>query len=322
MIEWVHTGEIMFRRIVIACFLILPGAVASAAEPFPLRNGDVVAFVGNTFLERDQRDGYIELALTLSAPDADVTFRNLGWSGDTVDGRARRYFGPTEEGHKHLLDHLDVVKPTVIVVCYGTNEAFNGEAGRSSFIARYDALLEDLRKRTERIVLLSAPPLEPASSPAPKVARRVNEELAQQATAVRDLAGKYSFGFLDLFTPLHQISESDASSNPLTDNGIHFTPHGYRVAAKALVEGLAASSGSSKAADVAQPLSEAEEKLRQAILEKNVLFFHRHRPENETYLRGFRKHEQGNNAAEIYAFEPLVAEKDREIFALRKAAAK
>lgn len=73
-------------------------------------------------------------------------------------------------------------------------------------------------------------------------------------------------------------------------------------------------------ADVTQPLTPAQERLRQTILGKNVLFFHRHRPENETYLRGFRKHEQGNNAAEIFAFEPLVAEQDREIFKLREAA--
>jgi hypothetical protein len=75
-------------------------------------------------------------------------------------------------------------------------------------------------------------------------------------------------------------------------------------------------------AEAAKPLSAAEETLRQAIVEKNTLFFHRHRPQNETYLRGFRKHEQGNNATEIYAFEPLTAEKDKQISRLRDAAAK
>ncbi|MBA3315443.1 MAG: SGNH/GDSL hydrolase family protein [Planctomycetaceae bacterium] len=310
----------MTRLTVIACVLIFTGIAASAAEPFPLRDGDVVAFVGNTFLERDQRDGYIELALTLSAPNADVSFRNLGWSGDTVDGRARRYFGSTEEGYKHLLDHLDAVKPTVIVVCYGTNEAFDGEARRAGFIEGYSRLLEDLRKRTERILLVSAPPLEPGSSPAPAVAKRVNQEITKQSEAVRELAGKYSLGFVDLFTPMHKMVGGGNDTEPLTDNGLHLTPRGYRIAANEIVEGVAESTNAST--DVAEALSESEERLRQAIVEKNMLFFHRHRPENETYLRGFRKHEQGNNAAEIYAFEPLVAEKDREIFERRKAAMK
>ena len=58
--------------------------------------------------------------------------------------------------------------------------------------------------------------------------------------------------------------------------------------------------------------------LRRAILAKNELYFHRWRPQNETYLFGFRKHEQGNNAVEIPQFDPLVAEKEAEIATLRK----
>ena len=63
------------------------------------------------------------------------------------------------------------------------------------------------------------------------------------------------------------------------------------------------------------------EQLREAINRKNRLFFHRWRPQNETYLFGFRKHEQGNNAVEIPRFDPLVAEKEREIARLRKPVA-
>ena len=313
----------MTRLLAFACLLFVTVS-ASAAEPFPLRDGDVVAFIGNTFVERDHRDGYLELALTLSSPEANVAFRNLGWSGDTVSGRARRYFGSTDEGYKHLLDHLDVVKPSVIIVCYGTNEAFDGEAGRADFLSAYAKLLGDLRQRTERILLVSPPPLEPASSPAPAIAERVNKELAEQSKAIKDLAANDSLGFVDLFKPLHEKIASGSAAMPLTQNGIHLTPDGYRVAATALVAAVAAQHPDEKVTvvNVAKPLTPAQEVLRQAILEKNVLFFHRHRPENETYLRGFRKHEQGNNAAEIYAFEPLVAEKDREIFKLRTTATK
>ncbi|MCA9182924.1 MAG: SGNH/GDSL hydrolase family protein, partial [Planctomycetales bacterium] len=39
---------------------------------------------------------------------------------------------------------------------------------------------------------------------------------------------------------------------------------------------------------------------------KNQLYFHRWRPQNETYLFLFRKHEQGNNAVEIPQFDPLI----------------
>jgi len=59
------------------------------------------------------------------------------------------------------------------------------------------------------------------------------------------------------------------------------------------------------------------EELRQSIYEKNELYFHRHRPQNETYLFLFRKHEQGNNAVEIPQFDPLIEEKEKLIAKLR-----
>lgn len=59
------------------------------------------------------------------------------------------------------------------------------------------------------------------------------------------------------------------------------------------------------------------EKLRQAIVAKNQLFFYRWRPQNETYLFGFRKHEQGNNAKEIPMFDPLIEKDEAEIARLR-----
>ena len=60
------------------------------------------------------------------------------------------------------------------------------------------------------------------------------------------------------------------------------------------------------------------EELRSAINRKNLLYFYRWRPQNETYLFGFRKHEQGNNAVEIPQFDPLVDEQERAIAKLKQ----
>jgi len=65
------------------------------------------------------------------------------------------------------------------------------------------------------------------------------------------------------------------------------------------------------------PAFEQTEKLRRAIRAKNELYFHRYRPENETYLFLFRKHEQGNNAVEIPRFDPLIEEKEHQIEQLK-----
>ena len=58
--------------------------------------------------------------------------------------------------------------------------------------------------------------------------------------------------------------------------------------------------------------------LRDAVVRKNELYFHRWRPQNITYLFGFRKHEQGNNAAEIAQFDPIIREVEEQIKSLKQ----
>src|SRR5204863_2247236 len=67
--------------------------------------------------------------------------------------------------------------------------------------------------------------------------------------------------------------------------------------------------------------NELEAPLRATIIRKNELFFHRWRPANSTYLFGFRKHEQGQNAKEIPEFDPLIEKAEAEIDRLKKAPA-
>jgi lysophospholipase L1-like esterase len=52
---------------------------------------------------------------------------------------------------------------------------------------------------------------------------------------------------------------------------------------------------------------------------KNTMFFHRHRPQNETYLFLFRKHEQGNNAVEVPQFDPIIYGLENNIQAIQNS---
>jgi putative heme-binding domain-containing protein len=79
--------------------------------------------------------------------------------------------------------------------------------------------------------------------------------------------------------------------------------------AKEWAKGVAVRSG---------PDFEQAEALRQAIRKKNELYFNRWRPQNETYLFGFRKKEQGQNAKEIPMFDPLIDEQEKKIDELKK----
>jgi hypothetical protein len=59
------------------------------------------------------------------------------------------------------------------------------------------------------------------------------------------------------------------------------------------------------------------ESLRKLIIEKNFDFFNYWRSQNDTYIFGYRNHEQGRNAVEIPKFEQLLPTKEAEIAKLR-----
>src|SRR5688500_14786023 len=116
------------RRVAVVLAL-LAAAHASAADSFELRDGDRVVLIGNTFIEREQTYSYLETLFVTRWPDRKITFRNLGWSGDTVWCDARGYEHDAARGFENLTKHVHALKPTVIFLGYGMVESFDGEAG-------------------------------------------------------------------------------------------------------------------------------------------------------------------------------------------------
>ncbi|EAQ82780.1 nodulin-26 [Blastopirellula marina DSM 3645] len=371
--------------------MTLFAASSTQAETPPLWkdglvDGDRVVFLGNTFIEREQHEGYIETALTAQYHDRNITFRNLGWSGDDVFGRSRARFGNAAEGWNHLNNSLDLVKPTAAIVCYGSNAAFAGDAGLDQFRTGYNRLLDAVERHTKKIMLLSPPPQEDLGRPLPDP-KDQNARLAKYRDAIKEIAYQRGYDFVDVYDALGDTFKSGVEGKAtLTSNGVHLTEYGYWEAARAIRKSLGTITpilplkesrlplraplsaavpspsncvsydgevedvtfdfkvmkrttqngmfeliidgekmGSFSAEQLQDgvgvnvpKLADAAEKLRRTIVAKNELFFHRYRPQNETYLFLFRKHEQGNNAAEIPQFDPLIEAKEREIAQLRQ----
>jgi lysophospholipase L1-like esterase len=282
-----------------------------------LRAGDRIAFVGDSFFERDSPWGLIETALTVAHPEKGLTFRNLGWSGDTVRGESRAYFGKAEDGYGELLKSVDLVKPTVIFLSYGANESFEGREGLDSFLTGYRKLLDDLASRTRRLVLLTPLPVDRTTSPVPAAAIEArNRVLAGYAEAIRTLAASRQLASVDVYTAmLGAVQTTPSHPGPLFEHGMHLTDAGYGAAASHI-----ASRTGSTAIDI-HPRDARLAPLRALIVRKNESFFHRWRPANMTYLYLFRQREQGNNAAEVPRFDPLIGGKEAEIAALLKTLA-
>jgi lysophospholipase L1-like esterase len=381
--------------------LALAPAVCSAADALPLKEGDRVVLLGSALIEREQSYAYWETALTERYPS--VTIRNLGWSGDTVFGEARASFDPPAVGYKRLVDHTLALKPTVILLGYGTNESFGGPAGLPAFTKQLETLLDALAPTKARIVLLSPLRQEDLGKPLPDAGPR-NKDVRLYADALQQMAKKRGYGYVDLYDLLGDGTRATPPA-PYTDNGIHLTAYGYWRSASALEHGLGlkptrwrvAIDGTKAEAEGARvtvngsiplrfevtdatlppsaapkdapkgatlpgvervlrvkglpegqyvlkidgqaitqasaaewadgvrltrgPEFEQSEKLRAAIIDKNHQYFYRWRPANETYLFGFRKHEQGQNAREIPQFDPIVEKMEADIAKLRVPAA-
>jgi lysophospholipase L1-like esterase len=379
---------------------------APADEPprFELKDGDRIVLVGDTFIERDQRYGYLETFLSISNPDKNLVFRNLGWSGDTVGGVSRSGFDPPQAGFEQLRQQILAVKPTVVIIGYGMADSFAGEAGVAAFEQGLARLLNVIDSTRARIAFLSPIPHARLRGPLPDPTGH-NHDLALYRDLIKRVAAQRKAAFVDLFDRFNTLFATAADS--LTDDGIHLTEKGYRQAAyfishqlsprtkplfpvlvlgqdgkvigeigtratsvektgsglrfevvdpflpppllrrsdgsnempgnwwQLVVQGLAegeyvlkidgvpvASAGAGEwklgVIPKSAPQFDQAQALRSAINRKNDLFFYRWRPQNITYLVGFRKHEQGNNAVEIPQFDPLVAEQEKLIARLKK----
>ncbi len=295
----------LFLSVTIAC-LSLTRLSVTAQSPVPVvefKDNDTVVLLGDTFFERDYNYGHIETMLTTAARGkAGVRFRNLGWSGDTPRCESRSYFGPPQEGFDRLQKQLAEIKPTLVITCYGAVDAFKGEAGIPDFIAAYERQLDMIKTTGARVVLMSPPSVSSDTGRYPALAGH-RAKLEKLRDAVRTLATSRSLGFADLL-------DATKDARLTTLNGVTFTPEDYRVVAPAVALSLGL-----KLSEADLSSAQNNPALTTAIYEKNRLFFHRWRPQNEIYLFGGRKHEQGNNGVEIPMFDPLIAEKEKTISA-------
>jgi putative heme-binding domain-containing protein len=402
----------VFRAVVLLFAIFVVAATNTSAQPtnaFELLDGDRVVFLGDTFIEREQNYGWIEYLLTTQFADRNVTFRNLGWSGDTPAGVSRAGFDPAEKGWDRLKEMIEFTKPTVVFLGYGMANSFDGEAGLPQFANEVNRLLDTIQAiagqtNPVRFVIFSPLRHEFQTNSLPNPTNH-NAQLALYSKALQQIAAARNAWFIPLFDRMAARNLS-APRMPITDDGIHLTSYGYRRIAETMalilrwpphswrwgiredksdrpggfgtkilsvdktestfrmesldnhlvwppwhssetnfvrgtpdarlqVVGLKAGIYDMKVDgktvrqvtlnDIAGavfynegPQFDQARELLATIKRKNELFFHRWRPQNNTYLFLFRKHEQGQNAKEIPQFDPLIEEAEKKIVTLRK----
>ena len=77
---------------------ICVSTTAAFADDAPLQQGEHIAIIGNLLAERMQHDGWLETLVQQRLPEHDLSFRNLGFSGDELTQRFRsQNFGSPDD---------------------------------------------------------------------------------------------------------------------------------------------------------------------------------------------------------------------------------
>lgn len=202
-------------------------------SPFELRHGDRVVLLGSSLIQNDLEYGYIEYALTTRWPERDITFRNLGWTGDTVHGEARSYYTTPPDSYELLIQQLDEADPTVVFVGYGANEAYAGKEGVSRFKEGLNKLLDEIDKLDARVVLLSPIPYMADVTSVEGLTER-NKNLELYSSVIAQTAAERDLRYINLFDPFQDFNNKEL----LTADGVHLNENGYYYLASVMEDQL------------------------------------------------------------------------------------
>lgn len=155
-----------------------------------------VAFIGDSLT-----DGY-----DLSKYYPQYVTANRGIGGDTT-------FGLEERLQVSLFD----LKPKVVVMLIGANNM-------DSMFQNYESILQSLKQNLpeSKVVLLSL------TAMGGEHWGRKNQLAAYNNVTIKLLAERYGYEFVDLYTPLYDVSIREVYEGYTVDGG-HFTHEGYAV---------------------------------------------------------------------------------------------
>ncbi len=257
---------------------------AAAAEPvvttlpLQLRQGERIALVGNTLIDRSHLFGYFETMLHQRYPDHQLIVRNLAWAADTPD------LQPRPENFADQDQHLTHEKIDTVFVGYGFNESFAGANGLAAFKESLTKYLQTLKskafngKTTPRIVLVSPTANEDIDGVPAAILNNAN--ILIYVEAMQQVAAEQNVGFANVYNDTLRAS-TDPHSN-ITLNGVHLTEDGYETFARSLYRRT-----------FGEDASAINEDLRANVIDKNRQYFRRYRPLNTFYYTGGRKASYG-----------------------------
>lgn len=195
-----------------------------------------IVLLGGTLISRMEKHAFLETAISAYYPHQNISFRNLGWPGDDVDGTARSEFGsahntkswqpPKSEkgfGYGILRKQIKEANPKTVILGYGAEVAFaESEEVFETFTRGYVNLLNAIDSTGAKLILLSPTRHENFKGTQAELANR-NKRLKRATDFIESQATTRNYRFIDLFG-----KESTSGLELKTENGIHLTENAYQ----------------------------------------------------------------------------------------------
>ncbi len=235
-------------------------ALGAVAGDFFVRDGDRLVFLGDSITEQRLYTTYIEAYALTRHPDWKLTFRNVGWGGDTAWLRQRSHpderqlFEAEPDAQQKMVEEAvgrglgrDVLplKPSVVTIKFGMNDHAY-QAFRQDIFRAYARSQEQLAKVLEangaRVAFLTPQPIEDKRPDPDKDAR--NQSLRKFSDGLKEVAARTGAAFVDQFDPYMAILVRERAGNPSGFVGggdaVHPGPIGHTVMAWAILKALGA----------------------------------------------------------------------------------
>jgi len=249
------------RKLCCTLFIVAVSLANTLAADFLIRDGDRVVFLGDSITEQRLYTTYIEAYALTRQPNWKLSFRNVGWGGDTAWLRQRAHpdekqlFAADETSQQKMVESSvgqglgrDVLplKPTLVTVKFGMND-HSYQPFREDIFQAYVRSQTQIAKVLEasgaRVAFLTPQPIEDKRPDPDKDAR--NQSLRRFSDGLKDVAAKSGAAFVDQFDPYLAILLRERASNPSGFVGggdaVHPGPVGHTVMAWAILKGLGAS---------------------------------------------------------------------------------
>ena len=225
---------------------------------FFFHDKDSVVFLGDSITEQKLYTTYVEAYTLTRFPQWSLTFRNVGWGGDTAWLRQRAH--PDENAlfaaSGSALDEMvtkavgaglarDVLplKPTAVTVDFSMNDhayqAFREDIFRAHVRSQKE-IANVLTKSGARVALMTTQPIEEKRPDPDKDVR--NQSLRKFGDGIKEVAAKEGAVFVDQFDPYMAIMLKARAEKPDAHIGggdaVHPGPAGHTLMAWAILKGL------------------------------------------------------------------------------------